>query len=887
MSRWDALRPNSRERQKWHDERQKPRQKDDAVERFLKLRDSTDGGQNSPQRLVELATITKHHAASLPHPEQTAKIVVKDLFLMALRDKNNGGDPGTQSTVLEALGSLLRDNPHASAILASLTEHVSSTGIERTVRNPVRKLLFDTLQQLLLRSETTNPGDVCTCLTTALQTTQKIDSLADLDLRAMESYFRTSLMQSQNSSVRRKQLRLLLAVLQRHGQFSTTLFKVLLLREQSEIISRGPICKRCGVKMGGLPPFLAGLHESHDTTTVECLAVLLSNLPLELWLPKSENVRRPGFPSHVVQAILDILRIAKCSRSTDASFCGLVKAILSFVPYRKEFEEFTFELVKRLTRSALDLDVIVPKNTLIECIGGKVTPQGHLTKMNVMLRLWLQSGDGQSFCDTLVEGCLELPNAGSILAALLRVDSELLLDNKVRWASFVSAMNHDLERMAPLIESLIVGRKKSCSSSNKSCLFSEKELVVVVLPRLETLIQSTKVQCKQVACSAFGHLQTADWAEIPDQDRYLGLIISLVSNESNASQVKSSGWKAIGLICEHNFGGISASNMVFNTILAAILQADGAASVQCMVWFAFGNLMKALSDCDSLFEGINGSLFAKVVIRAEDLASGSNEKVATNAFRATGFASCVLLRNEYHQQLEAVDFISSAFISRTVSSCVSRIKALVLLSSSEAPQLLTWKQRSGVKKLGRVACSVLCYLFSSDSARSCDHAQDWQQSILCLMNCIDLASKLDEKFLASAFCALRSLDAGSYTQALDEKLCYVGKAILSCCEQLFFTTSCSPRTRHELDRLLAHLLGCASTPDAILIVNSPQLSREDGLIRLHKWMVEQNCSSGSFGTIALAMRSRIDPSWDVLVEQEFSNRALDQESLAVVDNDEL
>jgi hypothetical protein len=378
MSRWDALKPSSTKRETNHNKHHRttgtaaasgvrraaaqhppsplwqrivPLENDDAddtivLSRYAELREKAYCRlSNAADDVSALASFVAANCDNLP-AEETAVTVVHDILLPALTattDNDGAAKNDVTAIILMAVHTLLLDDRHSSAMLASLTDHVETgTGAEQVLLNPVRCRLLDVLQQTLPLS--------AVCLTTALQAATRIhgsgttsnsnnhtkqrstvshgpkntaSAKMDVDIHTIQDYL-DSAFANGNVPHQETALHLLLALLHRHPvQASSQLVRFLLFRNRNNHYyydsatttttrledspaSATRCCPTCGFVSStcdGAPIFVQLLHATTTTTTtttnhgattcggvaMECATELLRTLPWTLWLVGNNN----------------------------------------------------------------------------------------------------------------------------------------------------------------------------------------------------------------------------------------------------------------------------------------------------------------------------------------------------------------------------------------------------------------------------------------------------------------------------------------------------------------------------------------------------------------------------------------------------------------------
>ena len=103
---------------------------------------------------------------------------------------------------------------------------------------------------------------------------------------------------------------------------------------------------------------------------------------------------------------------------------------------------------------------------------------------------------------------------------------------------------------------------------------------------------------------------------------------------------------------------------------------------------------------------------------------------------------------------------------------------------TESCAKLSWKQRSVAKKHAWGACSSLALALNCDEAATDLNLKIAQDSVHCLVQCIERAGVLNEKVTASATAAIRKISEGRLSR-ISNGSGLVGMALAPCLVQLY------------------------------------------------------------------------------------------------------
>jgi hypothetical protein len=953
MSRWDALKsdpdpkgpqraPRSRLAKK--EPRNGPRQDrnvsaHDRLKQYASLRDECKSTRD-PVHVESLAQMVASSLGVL-HAEEMARDVVQGIFLPFLEGVSTSTPRhglNAQLAVLDAIHSLLKDSKHASAVMAPLVNDVTVEGNEDQVANPIRCRMFRALQQQLLTPPSNSSRDArpwehsCQCLIRALQEARKIDGTkhhagmahTDIDVPVVRRFLEYTLAATTTSGrLRKLSLELLHALIQRHPESASTLATSLMMTSSSVLVAmsmsekHNSECSRCGYH--GTSQLLGLVHESHVDRglAMECTAALLHGMPLHLWL-RNERRGGPGgqrkwsqstFRQQVSEGLVNVIRVARCclakvddERIID-SLVHLTKAILLEIPYEDEnddihkmasllVEESLALLLDNTQHSAKVRDGMT--DVLVECMGGRVTPHGQLTRMVSPLSSWLRCADGQDYSKALMLTAQDQDVAGDnsrkVLRAMVRSPPQSMLTVGVTWDLFRQCVQLQVEsrvqgtRLAglQLLEAMLRGRKDFGSDAPGAV--DSKTLVSFVAPILQKAIASSEnSSCKCAGVAAYGALVGLDWTALSVEDG--GCLVHVRSvlllcdgvGKPNA-KVRSETCKAIGDVCAQYFSAgrplqdMREARLICDEVCIVVERAmnDTVASVRSMALYAAGNLVQSLRE-ERVPLIVDPVMFSSLALTVRDCMGDQDDKVTGNAIRSVAHVICLMLREDHSVALETTIVEPRAFLNGVMKSLSTRIRlALSLARGGESKR--SWKERQSVKKHGWGASNSLATIFSDIDVDDVV-LEACQDAVASLVECLEALQVVHEKVAISSMAALRSVQLRSLSR-ISGKSALVGRAVISCLVNTVDheMRDTNEKLGHELDLLFLHLLQSSSIVDAhtVLVCESVTASH---LGYLYQWMVENDCSTGAFDSFAIAMQ-RPDVLVDVQVEQRFASRAM-------------
>ena len=328
-------------------------------------------------------------------------------------------------------------------------------------------------------------------------------------------------------------------------------------------------CSSCGRRQTQLNPFLSSVHASLGTSSsklgMDCVSELVIALPLELWLkqPASAQVSVSGFRRKVIEALVNVLVIAKCSilreRVNIDAMGNLCKRLVQQIPwYDDQVVKAGEDLWGSLT-GGLDVGNVAYKkqiaDILVYTLGGKVTPQGTLTTLMPPARRWLsQEVKSVPFLRGLLTA-IQLDNSAvkrQVFCAVLRSHPESVIPC---WDLFIdltkqaeTSNTKQQQSCVGLLEALLLGRKDFPSDKIQriSSTISQHFFDSAICLRNEV---DLNVRCGLLRC--YAALTTEDWSFLDKDPALLAeQVEGLLSCCFDAnSDIRRTSCKAIGVFC--------------------------------------------------------------------------------------------------------------------------------------------------------------------------------------------------------------------------------------------------------------------------------------------------------------------------------------------------
>jgi hypothetical protein len=359
-------------------------------------------------------------------------------------------------------------------------------------------------------------------------------------------------------------------------------------------------------------------------------------------------------------------------------------------------------------------------------------------------------------------------------------------------------------------------------------------------------------------------------------------IFDICRDSTANAKVRAEAFKSLGEMCTQIFREPSFSVEEMTSVCSEVVSVlspgcfDSDASVRGMALNASGNLFQALCQPSLPLAMIDIHVLFGFTRQTLECMKASDDSPALvgNAIRTVSHAVGLLLYYEstcsHERVLKRSDW--TPLLIQVLASLTKKVDAVLSLLAEQERSVLTWKQRSTIKKHAWGACNTLSSIFAHESIFEDDELKHTcDVAVAALFKCVLNAKQINEKVACRASAALRCVPStllSSGRQANDIPGC-----IIVCLSVLFGTGLKSiDKLSQELDLLLFHLLQSPSIGDIASVLASDAISRAD-IVALYEWMVVKSCSSRSFGIVSLAMQMP-GVVVDVEIEQRFASRAL-------------
>jgi hypothetical protein len=603
----------------------------------------------SSGNLVAVQCLTRLMQASIKYlpAEETAHGVVAKVFLPRIEAPTC--DSLALVSILQVLTALVADSRHASALLAPLVQDVGLDGKEEQVFNPLRQRLFSTLQRrLLVREEVIIRQEACHCLARTLLAAHRLDGdhhsssiKRDVDMGGMERFLVEILARPSNENVivgvrplLLPALELLRVLIKRHPDASAGIGTKLLVAQQRQMggARKTEACTVCSKHPCEFVTFIEMVHSCSDIAVVAistfCLADLIETMPLQKWLGGPKTTTRyntSSFGQSIIDSLEIIIEVTRCRFLRPAimaieSLSSLAKVILAEIPYQNErlvtvASQLWASLGELVYTPGQSQQVkITVAEVLVDSMGGRVTPQGHLTPMCIPARVYLSNSSSTSLLNQIIssiecnDGCFQ--QSTEMLRGMLRTRPKTA---HVNWDRLHIMLLRNAEsdskgrRLSSLqiLEGLVLGRKDFGDDT-------EDELTTAsIATAIDSILRKTRIdpnaQCRGLSFQSYAGLLARDWIAIGNAGS--GLVIQVdtilghcgkphdsetTRGEPNAN-ARSAACKAIGEFCTQclvstgnktdvlwdDEAFIHVSRRVLETMLESL--EDSNASVRCMV----------------------------------------------------------------------------------------------------------------------------------------------------------------------------------------------------------------------------------------------------------------------------------------------------------------
>jgi hypothetical protein len=656
--------------------------------------------------------------------------------------------------------------------------------------------------------------------------------------------------------------------------------------------------KSCNIQLHTLSYWLSTwyhgsvqLDASLDVMLADSTICLLENAPLLLWFRKSGRTARStinSFHDRIHSGMCSLIRICTYRLQRyhyNPTVIGVGISILLRVPFENDdkLANEAVALVNALIclwrREEVDNAAQLGK-ALTKVMGGQLTPQGNLTTMSIPLRAWLRTGKGKTLVRNILTG--SKPSKGKeeadFLQSVTRTLPVVILNkDDTIWRDYVRFVDvwdqFSSRRAAELVQSLLQGRNNFNIDTGVECT---SDLLQDVVPRLRAWVVSSETGTRIAALTCYSLLDTPVWKELivsGSLQRDLNLIYTSMRQEDGIGQkIRSEACKILGEVSTNLIPVIKETGDLATPLVQQICQQfvacldDTSDNVVSMAVFGLGNLAQALIFVDMGVLPVESRyLLSAAVVSKLD---AGDPKIASNAVRAAAWMICLLgrFRKEEDEQL----------FHDTLDKCLecisARIEQVQALERGELSHF-SWKQRSTVKKLGWGACNALTIIFSKVKVSSADFWMERQRVVDCvklLYICLENLPSANEKLVVTAMTALRSLDAKTLYQVIEDK----ANVITSFCILIGHLCSVADgrkesKLEREMGMTLAHLLDACTINDIRHVLEYCQINNYIG--GLYEWAKEQALSADMWGKLALAAQQCT--TLDVYWEQHFVNYA--------------
>ena len=790
-----------------------------------------------------------HFHNQLP-AEKIARDIIEPIFLHNLETSTSESQ---REMLYHTLTILLQHDHYASALLAPLTTHVDDQGYESTTPNPLGIRHLSLLESQLPTSQN--------CMTATMHAIRRVQSQSTLcpNMVTLEKSLILSLSNNtcnnnnstnnNNHHTRDTALTLLLAVLQTYPILAATRLRSLLLGKQAILVQQ--------------------IH--HHAIAVHCCTQMIHTMPRQEWM-------NSYFSQRLNNAFLELLQVLLTMKNLPLHLCT---AVLTKVP-------FVHDPAQPLTAAALDiLDNITVMDAshdtvacIIQCIGGKLLPNGERTKMAIPMAVYLKQTRATPFLQSLwadltIDNDTRRANAVKILGARWTVDMDSLYLNPETWKRFQRVMEANLtndnqgkRRDAFLLLGTVLAARKAAYTI---LVAADASIVSFVFHLLLDCVISNQTNPSTIllpTCEIYSSMATVDWEFLflNDHGWFHARFILDMCHHGNAP-VRAAACKAFGEVCTTYLSITSTFQQQLCLELVATMSEsldDIHANVRSMATFCVGNFALAMRGQSCSFDLI--PLCEKVV----HLLNDSNGKVVNNAIRAAGHLGFLGL----HQQLLYRPFNDDYNWSRLYRELVTAINLKIALAVDSSGAQRSWKERSNAKKHAWGACHALGSLLQGSETICHANINTSRASLELLIRCLDGTSSETEKILTASSNAILHIPIPSL-QIISHRRGLLGLAMFKCTNTLLEAkASFLPYQQKRMSvtaDLLNHLL------KAMSILDATSLSRiaSTGLLEfLYDWMVEHKVSADAFESLALAFDTS---SGSVSLQQRFASRAMQRQ----------
>lgn len=914
MSRWDALKPDERKKES----RVKIRGLPPPTSRITDNQDKISANKNEPliqfhnavqnyrrkpsdEALEDILQCFPYIINKLP-AEEASVVVVQDVFIRCLEEATQcSKKQGVPNIILEnilcTITDILKSKRHASALMAPFVDNN-----EHQYPNAVRIRLFHVLQELLSIPQYSKLASLC--LVAAIQSARDIEGTekhdgtnnTDISASAILKFVKPLLPTLSNDRYLKETegaLQLLLSFLLRHPDCSAACMTSLLASE-APVFQKCPSCN----SVSNIS-FFNHLHTfgRFSDILIRCLVIMIENAPIRLWLDqgKRSSQQQSSFRQRIIEICRNVVLSTHCIvlrrwRILNTLDCQYLYCVFRRVPLLELDEKersLSVETVELLVSICLKDFLPFAKRLevaelLVNCMGGKMTPDGTMTNTCEPMALWIDSAYSVIFIARQIRGSKREKPIKFLLEGLFRRKPALVLNSSVHWNAFVASFEDPISvDDLSLIKALMNGREESFEKSFDA---DSAKVIKYILPFVRETMANGESSSRLICCSIYGSLLAPDWNALLTKGSIQN--IQLLSNLSSTQALKIEALKALGGVCTRYFGVLqnldyidetirSEMKCAFDHISKVVIEAaqDENGTVRTMALFAGGNLSQILGTVDAT-DIIDVTCIMELAHCFLNHTDDKNEKAVSNAVRATGLISHLLLAPWYVDDFSSISAGRNIYFVRCLSQFSKKILGAINVSQGQLLNL-TWKQRNAAKKAAWGACNSTALLFQGGIAavEDSDIRNACKKCLSILFLCLRLGEHIHGKIVGSASAAICSLDVQNLRMLTDD-CSDLSELVVHLLLRLYnreYATSENDNVTEP--SLFKHLLSSLSVVASERILISELMSTHH-LLFLYKWMITNDIPRESFDAFALAMQCP-GVMVHVEVEQKFSTKALD------------
>lgn len=540
------------------------------------------------------------------------------------------------------------------------------------------------------------------------------DIKTEADLRVIQDIFRSLLSRLHQHTV----LSLLHTLLQCRPQCSQVLSKTMILREYPSI-RQG--CPKCGFQFDGAPNLISVAHGTNIRTRLlatECIAILLTNLPLSTWTQRSNGPHTMwSFQSKVIEAVEDFLRICIC-KPFQVKFAV---ALLKHVPFdnQKTLHALGVKLLEKASREGFADKVFET------CLGGRLDTRGKLLQTPPPVETWIET----------IFDFTSMHSHPDQSIAVLQALPHLVLEQRTNMEAFTKSLRYGGPSMtrSAFCEALLKGRKLMVDD-NRLSVDAGKNLIPTLLAALNSLC-GQDLQCRSSYCSAIAYFYHCDWVSIPVLQRRecLENVLSFCKRSKyQSTKDRVDGFKALGHVCfsliesERDLAASAIGADLYRRIVFTMAEASGNEAVQCMVLFSIGNTFHALNDSVNDRGLLQCSAVSRIVERCSfALQQREKDKIYANGMRASCRLTSWLLRHQ------VASMPIDEFAKKVLNGCAISLQAVSIDSEDQPRKLKHRIARNGCSACHSLGVLVECGLLAEKrfSTEVVDLLNSWIKAV--------------------------------------------------------------------------------------------------------------------------------------------------------------